>query len=330
MTSYEYDNSTISEAFDYFYVSMSPTLRIWLMIVIDFISLTCSLTVFYQMFTKKVLRESLHNHAFIALTLTGLGTQLIDIPFYVNYLRLGYVWPSTPLACLVWWYVDIGLFEATIMLVVWASLERHILIFHERWLSTGVRRYLFHFFPIMIFAMYPLLFTLLCLIFITCDDGFVFDYSNAWCSFSPCFYRETLLSFYDTMMHWVLPNIVILLLNVTLIIRVVWYRSIRLRQTIRWRKHRKMIIQLLSVSLIFVMFNLPVVTYYLLMLFKALPENVNPQIYAYFYLICYLPVLLMPLFVLFSMPKEYWWNVWKNVFFNQQHRRQIANENIPT
>lgn len=330
MASYKYENSTVSETFDYYYVSMSPTLRIWLMTVIDVISLGCSLIVLYQMFTKKALRESLHNHAFIALTLAGLGTQLIDIPFYVNYLRLGYVWPSTPLACLVWWYVDIGLFEATILLVVWASLERHILIFHERWLSTTVRRYLFHFFPIMIFAMYPLLFTLFCLIFVTCDDAFVFNYSNAWCSFNPCFYRETLLSFYDNIVHWMLPSIVIAFLNTSLIIRVVWHRRIHLGQPIQWRKHRKMIIQLLSVSIIFVIFNLPVAIYYILMLFKVLPENIDPQIYAYFYLICYLPVLLMPLFVLFSMPKAYWWNIWKRLFFKGQHRRRIATENIAT
>ena len=328
MTSSEYDNNTISETFDYYFVSMSPTLRIWLMIAIDVVSLACSLTVLYQMFTKKVLRESLNNHTFIALTFTGLGTQLIDVPFYVNYLRLGYVWPSTPLSCLIWWYVDIGLFEATMMLVAWASLERHILVFHERWLSTDVRRYLFHYFPIMIVAIYPLLFTLFCLIFITCDDAFVFNYSNAWCGFSPCFYRDTLLSLYDTMMHWVLPNIVILFLNLTLIIRVIWHRSIRLRQPIRWRKHRKMLIQLLSISIVFIFFNLPVDTYYILMFFKVLPEDVNPQIYAYFYLICYLPVLLMPLFVLFSMPKEYWWNIWKEFFFNRQQRRQIATTNI--
>ena len=330
MSSVEHDNSTTSEAFDYYYVSMSPTLRICLMVSIDAVSLTCSLIVLYQMLTKKPLRESLNNHAFIALTFTGLGTQLIDVPFYINYLRLGYVWPSTPLTCLLWWYIDIGMFEATIMLVTWASLERHMLIFHEQWLSNGVRRYLLHYLPICIFAMYPLLFTLFCLIFLTCNDAFVFNYSNAWCSFSPCFYRIVLLSLYDTMMHWVLPNIVIFFLNISLIIRVVWHRSIRLRQPIQWRKHRKMVIQLLSISIVFVIFNLPVVTYYSLMLLRVLPENVNPQIYAYFYLICYLPVLFMPIFVLFSLPKEYWWNTWKKVFFSRQHQRQIASINIPT
>ena len=107
-------------------------------------------------------------------------------------------------------------------------------------------------------------------------------------------------------------------------------QAIYRHKPIQWRKHRKMLMQLLSVSIVFIVFNQPVNIYGLLMVLKVLPENVNPQIYAYFYLICYLPVLLMPVFVLFSMPKEYWWHKWKQLFFNQQYRRQTTVGTFPT
>ncbi|CAF1304008.1 unnamed protein product, partial [Rotaria sp. Silwood1] len=54
------------------------------------------------MLTKSALRRTLSNHSIIAILFGALGTQLIDVPFYMNYTRLGYVWPQTPLVCQLW------------------------------------------------------------------------------------------------------------------------------------------------------------------------------------------------------------------------------------
>lgn len=329
MTSYEYENNTTSDIYDYSYVSMSPTLRICLMVPLNILSVACSFIILYQMLSKRALRNALNNHSIIALIITGLGTQLIDMPLYINYLRLGYVWPSTPIFCLFWWYVDIGLYEATTILVAWASLERHFLIFHEQFLSVGTKRYLFHYLPIIICIIYPLIFTIFCVIFVTCDDAFVFNYTSAWCNFSPCFYLDPFLSTYDTVMHWIMPILLISFLNIGLIIRVVWHRSIRMRQPFQWSKHRKMAAQLLSVSALFMFFNLPTGIYSILSLLNVLPEDIDPQIYAYTYLASFFSVLLMPLIIIFSLPKEYWWSMWKRVLINWRQGRRIANIDIP-
>ncbi|CAF4568040.1 unnamed protein product [Rotaria sp. Silwood2] len=84
------------------------------------------------MLTKSALRHTLNNHSIIAILFGVLGSQLIDVPFYMNYTVLGYVWPQNPFLCQLWWYADVGTYQTTIILITWMSFERHILIFHDR------------------------------------------------------------------------------------------------------------------------------------------------------------------------------------------------------
>ena len=60
----------------------------------------------------------------------------IDISSYISFIYFGYVLISTPSFCLLWWFVDIGLFDMIAILMAFATIERHILVFHHGWTST--------------------------------------------------------------------------------------------------------------------------------------------------------------------------------------------------
>ncbi|CAF4440042.1 unnamed protein product, partial [Rotaria sp. Silwood2] len=125
------ENETITSSAVFTDLPIPPWIRFSFMLPINIISIFCTFLQLYYMLKKPVLRKALNNHSFIILLITGLATQAIDVPLYLNYLRLGYVWPQTPALCFIWWYADVSTFEATIMLMMWASFERYVLIFHD-------------------------------------------------------------------------------------------------------------------------------------------------------------------------------------------------------
>ena len=171
--------------------------RFWFLLPFNILSLACSLFQLYHLIAKRALRTALNNHSIIALLCVGLSSQLIDVPFYIIYIRLGYVWPAKPWFCRSWWYVDIAAIELTTFLVMWASLERHILIFHERWPRNAKKRWFLHYVPLIFFIAYPLLFYLIILLFVTCDYPPAYDYTRPWCYYSPICYNNISLIRYD-------------------------------------------------------------------------------------------------------------------------------------
>ena len=118
-------------------------LRIWIIIPTNIVSTACSIFYLYHLLTKKVLQNSLNNHPIIIILINILFTQLIDVPFYVNYLYFGYVWSQTESFCVFWWNIDEITFQIMITIIAEASCERHILIFHEKLLATQKKRIFF-------------------------------------------------------------------------------------------------------------------------------------------------------------------------------------------
>ena len=130
----------------------------------------------YHLFFNRTLRQALHNHVIIVLLIIALMCNLIDIPAYITYLSLGYVWISTSAFCNLWWFIDIGLFDMIAMLMAFATIERHILVFRRGWVSTQTKRFLLHYLPLTILIIYDTVFYLVVIIFPPCEN--VYDYSQ--------------------------------------------------------------------------------------------------------------------------------------------------------
>ncbi len=130
-----------------------------------------------------LLIEHCVEHYTIMLSL--LFSQFMDIPSYLVFIRLNYVWPQTQAMCFFWWYVDVGVCNACGILVAWASIERHILVFHDKWVSTRRKRILVHYMSLFGVLGYSLCFYLLALLIPSWDHSSI-NYNLPWCHYSPC------------------------------------------------------------------------------------------------------------------------------------------------
>src|SRR5690349_9582475 len=101
-------------------IAIPRIVRFWIILLFYIPSLICSLFVLYHFIFNRTLRQTLHNHVIIILLFINLIVQLTNIPWILNYYRLGYVWPETPSFCVAWTFFDEALYITTTILFAWA------------------------------------------------------------------------------------------------------------------------------------------------------------------------------------------------------------------
>ena len=104
-----------------------------------------------------------------------------------------------------------------------------------------------------------------------------------------------------TLVNQILPNAMIVLFNVLLLVRILWQKY-RLHQAMQWRKHRKMTIQLLSISLLYLIFACPN-TLFLFMYLCGLPDTAGSDFKRWAEVFSYYLMLLFPFVCIFSQPE---------------------------
>jgi hypothetical protein len=161
---------------------------------------------------------------------------------------------STHTFCLAWAFIDSSLFVSTSLQMSWASIERHILIFHPHWFATKTKRFLFHYLTLLIMSVWPLIFYLVTLLILPCDVPF--DYNRRLCGHYDCINLIPWVAMFDSIAHYMVPAFIIVIFSVTLFVRVV-YHKYHILQRIEWKKYRKMALQLLSISLVYMVLEAP-------------------------------------------------------------------------
>jgi hypothetical protein len=249
----------------------------------------------------------------------GLIIELVDIPFHLSFLHLGVVYPSTPGLCMLWWFMDIGLYTGCIIIMAWGSVERYLLIFHDRFFLNKNKRFIFHYFPFIILLIYILIFYIIAIIFPSCMN--IYNYSLPACNDFLCYLRDPAFGVWDSVVNNIIPIVIISISSLVLVIRV-YYQKRRLNQPNVWRKQRKMTVQLLCSSVLYLIPNMPLNIFVIAHL-CGLSENVGVQIQLYFNFLCYFVILLYP-FVCFGSLSELRKKMkWRKLFLLQQPR-QIA------
>ncbi|CAF4069606.1 unnamed protein product [Rotaria sp. Silwood1] len=233
---------------------ISPLVRFWSYLFLDIISILCTLFVLYYLLFDRTHRQALHNHIIIVLLFIGLIYELTDIPWILYYNYWDIPMFSTITFYLIWVFVDYAFYSAQIALFAWATVERHILIFHDKWISTRKKRFFIHYVPIAAIPIYCFIYY--CFIYFRsfCENSF--DSFIAGGIYIPCLFSRTILGSWDLIVHQVIPTLTIVIFSFLLILRVILQKK-RLNQPIKWRRHRKMTIQLLSISCIYLLFNFP-------------------------------------------------------------------------
>lgn len=253
----------------------------------------------YYLLTDATLRRALHNHVIIVLLFIGIFYELTNIPWilYNDYNRAPVI--RSEIFYFFWTYINYSFYSLQVELFAWATIERHILIFHDHWISTRRRRFFLHYFPVIAITIYYLIYFAFVHFYPFCKSNF--DAFLAGGIHIPCVFHRTTLGMWDLMVHHVVPTLVIVTFSVALIVRSILQRN-KLARAIQWKRYRKMIIQLLSIATIYVAFNGP----WVLVIFSfqyGLPESVAIVALVYTGFLYYYVIFVFPFVCCLSLPE---------------------------
>jgi hypothetical protein len=179
---------------------------------------------------------------------------LTDIPFHIHNDQHDVPWLASSTFYLFWVFIDYSIYSLQIALFAWASIERHILIFHDQWVFTRKKRLFIHYLPMITIIVYYTIYY--SMVYFGTPCSYSFDEYLSGGIYIPCAFNRTFLATWDLMVHQVIPTLLIMIFCIALLIRVTRQR-VRMRRSINWRKQRKMTVQLLTISSIYMVFNTP-------------------------------------------------------------------------
>ena len=176
------------------------------------------------LFLIEHLRHSLNNHVIIVLLLTVLFCDLTIYPWmlYYYYYSHGDNWQRSFVFCVIWGFIDWAVYMLQLLLFAWASIERHILIFHDRWISTRKKRFLGHYLPVIIISLYWFIFYSFVYFYPSCKN--TFDSSQMICV-TICLFNSFSFHAFDTLFNNILPSLTIVIFSVTLFLRVLMAKT---------------------------------------------------------------------------------------------------------
>ena len=247
-------NNDFFDPYAMFDIDIPVAVRFWLYTVFNTLSILCTIFDLYQLLSDRKLRQALNNHIIIILLFTGLVYESTTVPFMLNYYRLGKAWILTPSFARFWTLIDYITYEIELLGFAWATIERHILIFHQQWLATEKKRFFIHYLPIIAIIIYCLAYYPFMIFFPYCQSSPLTQPMNGVPI--PCAGFDPILGKYDAICHQMIPTFTIAIFSVGLLLRVIW-QKLRMHRTIEWRQQRKMVIQLLSISTLYILFNFP-------------------------------------------------------------------------
>ncbi|CAF1293182.1 unnamed protein product [Rotaria magnacalcarata] len=278
-------------------ISLSRKARFWILLLFDIPSVACAFFVLFCILINRKLRSNIKNHVLVILLLLGIGSQLIDIPFYLNFIVQSSVVPSNPSTCLLWWFVDTGMYDGGVIFMAWTAFERHIILFHDQWISTRKRRIMIHYFLMLFLILYIFIYYIYAIYYFPCEN--TYDYTLPLCGGSPCYAYDPIMGMWDWIVNILSPTFLEALLSLTFIFRVLWQKHHSLLP-IHWRKHRKMAIQLMSLSSLNMAFNIPL-SIINIAYFCGLSYDIGAEAIQHFTFLCYFVIFLFPFICLASI-----------------------------
>lgn len=243
------NNSSVPSNGNCFISQTQRSITIPVLIAFAIPSLICFIIIFryFIRLRKSMLYQRLNHHVIVLILISDFLLIATELPFSLYYLGLGY--SQTSKICTFWIYWDYTLEVTSLFLTSYASIERYLLVFHK---NTFLRqKVLFHYIPIAIFGLYiPILYFYL-VVLSPCVSDHQYDLTAFACG-GPCYFSYFSVNTYDTIVDTMLPCLIVLFFNLLIIIRVVMLRR-KARSTLSMsdtlKKNRRMILQLIGISL---------------------------------------------------------------------------------
>lgn len=276
-----------------------PKVEFSLFLIGQSLSIPCYLFVIYHILFDRTARQSLQNHTLLILLFYNFISVAVDLSLSQDYNRLGYVQLFHPILCLIWQFIDFGIWYGAITLMLWMSVERHILIFHSQLVQTIRGRVFFHYIPLLISALYAPLVYFYFVVLYPCER----TYSNTehQCGY-PCFYIfiPNWFGYYDSFVDYIIPIFLIVFFSGSLFLGFFKQKQ-RLKQTVTWRQCRTMVIQLSLVSAVYLIFYLPYAIIYIVQL-SGYSTFANNIFSSYILRLSLVPCIVLPYASLLGLP----------------------------
>jgi hypothetical protein len=178
------------------------------------------------------------------------------------------------------------------------------------------RRLLFHYLPLITIIVYILLYYAVTIFIYPYELQLDFDQPLYG---SPCYTTHANILLYDLIAHTGIPMLLGILLDTILVIRVLFRKRVGLQhQRDKWRRYRKMIIQLLSISSLYLVCQALPAAIVFIQLFVNLPDWAAYIQSIYLYYLFWLLTLLLPFVCIGCMTEVT--NKLKNTFIRRRRR----------
>ncbi|CAF1205843.1 unnamed protein product [Didymodactylos carnosus] len=206
------------------------------------------------MSSRKSLKK-LHNHVIIAMLIINFIITSTELPITLSFLHHGIVFPATDGFCKFWTFYNFSLQVTSEFLMTFASIERHLLVFHLHLVNgTRLRRIILHYIPLIFCLSYVWIFYFSTIIvYPYCKNSF--SYTVMLCGL-PCFEFTIPLGTYDWFADNLTTAALTALFSLLLLLRFVLQQR-RMKRTFKWHRNRKIVLQLITIATLYTIFWTP-------------------------------------------------------------------------
>lgn len=148
--------------------------KFWILLLLTIPSIVCSISIFIY-YCKKWQNISINNHLTLILIIISFLQMTINFPFIMDYYQRGTVFYKTNTFCLWWNWWEYGFNGSLLFIMAWGSIERHLLIFYRTLMNNKQKIIIFHYLPMTIFGLYPLIFYFVVMALNTCQNQWNYD-----------------------------------------------------------------------------------------------------------------------------------------------------------
>lgn len=241
--------------------------------------------------------------AFRTILHLSLFTTFTCVPFFLMELQFNSSFPLSALICKFWLVADYASIVCLGLLVCWASIQRHILIFGPLRLKKLQSTLKFKLIPTLLALGLPVMW------YSVLASSCVYNRVTPFIfKCRPCFENEKTIFLIDTILSLLLPLSVTIVVTSLLVIRIIRlrYRLIHVTSK-RWRRCKRLTRQMILFSFIYLIGLVPYVVTNLNSLYEFWPWMNLPSSIHIADAFTYVPCCFSPFLSIYAIP-EIWIN----------------------
>ena len=269
------------------------------LLVLQLVSISCYLYIFYKFYRKRQLRESNHHHVIILLLISSFLFVIIPLPMTEAYMFTSYVFPSNDIFCSIWTWLHYSLNISNLYLMGFASIERNWLIFHPSLVRNKFGLIILHYFPLAVCIIFPPAFYFIAIFVHKCAS--TYDYSYLLCQW-PCYFYNINWASIDLYLNNYVPLLSIPVFCTIIYIRVLIQKRAMKQEVFKWRRDKRIILQLWAVSSLYLAMWMPLQLCAVINAYWDGNFMIQAQI-DYMYLMPYMIHLIYPFITLLTHPQ---------------------------